>query len=430
MDVDDDDDENNEDEFGDDDESGLDWHAVNEEDEDDEYIGVQVPQATQPAQSAQPAQVPRAPPRIHSNRMNAREFRRAVWRNGQVVGRDVAEQRAGDDLMFADDYGSNGRDRGDGGEGNARTRTGLNLAQIELMATKSTVEEHEALLSENGDEEEEYDGTNGADGDSNHDSDDDSGSSSCGDGAEYCGSRPSKRRYTSHSRGDAQNTMSLGLMNTLFGGTLDSHQPESVEDARNAGDSNEPTTTHSTDSFDADTHSDANTIPTIEEPCIELEHGTCVGCELGGLVEPVDKFVIDNAHRVPSNRLWSLAHDAYKTQVVDATRMQGGGVLPDWSRVDIQRHYEFHVVDERLFRLSALRDLQGLRALCKSRILTQNSDGSQEIDSQSMKEYMSIVSMESKEHHLLSSIVANSRGFGPSSSTNAVPASRKRSSRR
>jgi hypothetical protein len=403
-------------------EEGFDWHAVDEE-EDDDYIG------TNPANPAPPVPQapPQAPPQIHSNRLNAQAFRRAVWRNGQIVSRNVGERRSGDTFMFEGDSGGGDVE---GGEGNARTRTGLNLTQIELMATKATVEDHEELLSDASDDDNGDDGDDGDDGESG----DESGSSSCGDLPDHCGEslRPQKRQTTSHSGGTAQNTMSLGLMNTLFGGTLESQCPNRSTDKQfNPFDEE---TRDDMNRVDTDTHSEAgssrHTIPTVEEPCIELEHGTCVGCELGGLVEPVDKFVIDNAHRVPSNRLWSLAHDAYKTQVVDATRMQGGGMLPDWSRVDIQRHYEFHVVDERLFRLSALRDLQGLRALCKSRILTQTSDGTQEIDSQSMKEYMSIVSMESKEHHLLSSIVANSGGFGPSSSANLVATTRKRGSRR
>lgn len=214
----------------------------------------------------------------------------------------------------------------------------------------------------------------------------------------------------------------------LFGGTVNSvdngkserssqrHQPQS-------------NSLNDEDEDYEDCQSMAPTVPAMdEESAVRIDHGACVGCELGDTIEPVDQFVLSNVHRIPKTRLWTLAKDAYQTQVVEAVQRQGGGTMPEWTRVDIERHYEYHVVDPKLFRIGVLQELKGMRALCKQRMVMESPNGGQEIDTRSMKEYIQLLTMESKEYHLLTNTPLSCEGlFGNSTHSNSTSSKTKKS---
>jgi len=375
-----------------------------------------------------------APPRIFSNRLNSQSFRRAVWRNGSIVGESIGTVPIADD----EDEQIGGDDSTDGPS--TTHRQPLNLSEIELIATQTaSTKGDDAWLSDDeeddecelfGEEEDEEDGGEEDDAEEEREEDDEM------ETAEDIPRRNQSRLSSQLPTNTTQTVCSLGLMRSLFGSTVSSvvkeheHHTSDTYEADGLSDLHSQLggdTTHdqvSESRFETASEHNMNQSSCssqLREPeaqaCMHVDGATCVGCEFGDLVDPVVRFVLNNATRVPKPRLWHLARDAYRSQVVLPIQNDGGSVLPDWSVVDIERHFEFHVVNSQLFRIDALRDLKGMRTLYRQRMVLA-TDGGQEIDSRAMKEYMQLVAMESKEHNLLSaSPVPTSQGTGLSTSS-------------
>ena len=349
------------------------------------------------------------PPRIFSNRLNASEFKRAVWRDGRIVGQPLDDESASNRRMFDDDESAQESD-------NSRVPAPLDLGHIEMMTTQRAAE---ALLSDAEDED--------AEDAEDPDVEEENPHSECSDDSDE-----DVPKIVPEKRKDAQ--FSNGLMQALVGSTInqseimdDNYEQFSKRRKRIGAQDEEPECTSCVD--DEEEVDDSNSYTTNDngfdrlddltqtaEP-VKIDDGACVGCEMGKLIDPVDQFVLANVHRIPKYRLWNLAKDAYQAQVVKPTIAKGGGVLPEWSRNDIERHYEYHVVDQKLFRVSVLQELRGMRALCKQRLVLQSPCGSSEIDKAAMKDYMQLVAMESKEYHMLNS-TAPSAEIGSSAKKN------------
>ena len=136
---------------------------------------------------------------------------------------------------------------------------------------------------------------------------------------------------------------------------------------------------------------------------------SCVGCVLAGKVAPVVRFVNENAARMEETTLWKMAALAYQREVVEPARVEGV-VVPSWGWREIRVHFQMHVVDVRLGRLSTLRLLGMMRTQAEQRLLRIEASGERELDKASAEEVRKIVGMESKERQLLEAMTAQGAG--------------------
>jgi len=132
---------------------------------------------------------------------------------------------------------------------------------------------------------------------------------------------------------------------------------------------------------------------------------SCVGCVLAGKIAPVVRFVNENAARMDETTLWKMAALSYQREVVEPARTEGVEV-PKWGWKEVRVHFQMHVVDERLGRLSTLRLLGMMRSQAEQRLLRIEASGERELDKTGAEQVLKIVTMESRERQLLENMAA------------------------
>ena len=131
----------------------------------------------------------------------------------------------------------------------------------------------------------------------------------------------------------------------------------------------------------------------------------CVGCTLNTrIASDIDQFVDANYARKQPAALWRLVESYYERKWCARSRREGV-VPPRWSAIDIQMHYEHHVVSSRQSRVDMCRSLRAVRHLLLERIVKQDEDedGNEifEADRTALDGYLKVVTAESREHDKL-----------------------------
>lgn len=124
---------------------------------------------------------------------------------------------------------------------------------------------------------------------------------------------------------------------------------------------------------------------------------SCAGCILDrSVIEPVDKFVRQNAVCMTETALYKAAALFYKNEVIIPRRREGVKVLP-WKWKDIQSHYVLHACDPLLQRAAAVRSLGAVRAVQEQSLMRLNSDGTKQLDHKGAELLLKIVALQDKQ---------------------------------
>ena len=99
---------------------------------------------------------------------------------------------------------------------------------------------------------------------------------------------------------------------------------------------------------------------------------TCVGCNLAPEdIRPVVDFVVGCCVRMEKTALYKAAARVYIDQVVTPRQNEGVGNSPSWSWVQIHKHFEEHVLHERLMAADAVTGMRAARRWCEQRLVRE-----------------------------------------------------------
>ena len=140
----------------------------------------------------------------------------------------------------------------------------------------------------------------------------------------------------------------------------------------------------------------------------------CVGCALAHKIVPVEKFVIDNMHRMSEDALWKFAALEYVMKVAEKAKKEGT-LCPEWRWPDIRTHFLLHSKDPRIARTNTVSQLQTMRFAVESRLI-RNENGERELDKGAAEMMLKIIKAESQERSLLAgsnTAAAGGKGKAP-----------------
>ena len=118
---------------------------------------------------------------------------------------------------------------------------------------------------------------------------------------------------------------------------------------------------------------------TAEKSAFPLRGERCPGCCLASRTLPIENFVNANASRMSQTALFKFCALLWKKDVCDPVAREGGTPI-EWSWRDIAVHYNTHVLNPALARVSTIQSLAAMRMQLENQLVKIGDDGERSLD--------------------------------------------------